>query len=385
MLIYASYQAETQPRHAPRCTADARSLPVWVEAQTHFLREVGTMKTPTDTFVCVSRAVGIVLSLYLFSCGVSLGGVAANAAVLIPFRVGEAAPANTFLAIWMAQAAGFYEAQGLQLEVVHMAGGSESGPALKAGRVHLIHIGMSSVVRANASGRGNLRCIGSLSNVIRSTMFAAPNVKTAADLKGGVIGISSVGSESDSTTTLALRRLGLTRQDVTVKEIGVDRLSAVRDGRVAAAVLGEPQRSEAFALGLNSIFDFYAERVPWLYSGLTVDYGYLRDHRDTLMRFLKATIEGNYLAVADEKRAKEVLARELKLSDPKIIDTSYTNFKAETPLNAAIERAGAENILAMVAPPSASRNLDDYIDVSLIDELRADGFIDAMEKKYGRK
>ena len=130
------------------------------------------MKTPTDTFVHVSRAVGIVLSLYLFSCGVSLGGVAANAAELIPFRVGEAAPANTFLAIWMAQAAGFYEAQGLQLEVVHMAGGSESGPALKAGRVHLIHIGMSSVVRANASGRGNLRCIGSLSNVIRSTMFA---------------------------------------------------------------------------------------------------------------------------------------------------------------------------------------------------------------------
>jgi ABC-type nitrate/sulfonate/bicarbonate transport system substrate-binding protein len=177
-------------------------------------------------------------------------------------------------------------------------------------------------------------------------MFAAPNVKTAADLKGGVIGISSVGSESNSTTTLALRRLGLTRQDVTVKEIGVDRLSAVRDGRVAATVLGEPQRSEAFALGLNSIFDFYAERVPWLYSGLTVDYGYLRDHRDTVMRFLKATIEGNYLAVADEKWAKEVLARELKLGDPKIIDTSYANFKAETPLNAAIERAGAENILA---------------------------------------
>jgi NitT/TauT family transport system substrate-binding protein len=343
--------------------------------------EVGAMKIPKDAFIYVSRAVGVVLSLYLFSCG----GFAANAAELIPFRVGEAAPANTFLAIWVAQAAGFYEAQGLQLEVVHMAGGSESGPELKARRVHLIHIGMSSVVRANMSGRGNLRCIGSLSNVIRSTMFAAPNVKAAADLKGGVVGISSVGSESDSTTTLALRRLGLTRQDVTVKEIGVDRLSAVRDGRVAATVLGEPQRSEAFALGLNAIFDFYAERIPWLYSGLTVDYDYLRDHRDTLVRFLKATIEGNYLAVADEKRAKEVLARELKLSDPKIIDTSYANFKAETPLNAAIERAGAENILAIVAPPSASRNLDDYIDVSLIDELRADGFIDSMEKKYGRK
>jgi len=33
--------------------------------------------------------------------------VTANAAELLPFRVGEAAPASTFLAIWMAQAAGF--------------------------------------------------------------------------------------------------------------------------------------------------------------------------------------------------------------------------------------------------------------------------------------
>jgi hypothetical protein len=46
-----------------------------------------------------------------------------------------------------------------------------------------MHLGMSSVLRANTSGPGDLRCIGSLSNVIRSTMFTAPHVKTA-DLKG---------------------------------------------------------------------------------------------------------------------------------------------------------------------------------------------------------
>src|SRR5258708_21892899 len=149
--------------------------------------------------------------------------------------------------MWVAEVGGFDQAQGLQLEVVHMVGGSESGPALKAGRIHLMHLGMSSVVRANTSGRGDLRCIGSLSNVIRSTMFTAPHVKTAADLKGGVIGISSAGSESDSTTTLALRRLGLTRQDPTVKQIGVDRLPALRAGHVSATVLGEPQLSHAFA------------------------------------------------------------------------------------------------------------------------------------------
>ncbi len=316
-----------------------------------------------------------------------MGGTAgsrANAAELIPFRVGEASPANTFLAIWVAQAAGFYEANGLKLEIVRMVGGRDSGPALKSGRIQLMHIGMSSVVRANLRD-GELRSIGSLSNVIRATMFAAPHINTNADLKGGIFGISSEGSESDSATTLVLQRLGLTRADVTVKEIGTDRLTPLRNGAVAATLLGEPQRSQALALGLRVVADLYAERIPWLYSGLTVDQGYLQSDRDTLVRFLKATIEGNHLAMTDEKRAKEVLAKELKLTDPKIIDQSYANFKVETPPNAEIDRVGAQNVLAAVAPNFASRNLNDYIDMSLIDDLHADGFVAAIEKKYGKK
>lgn len=311
-------------------------------------------------------------------------GSCANAAELIPFKVGEAAPANTFLAIWVAQAAGFYEAQGLKLEIVHMVGGRESGPALKSGRVQLIHIGLSSVVRANIRG-GELRSIGSLSNIIRATMFAAPGINSNAELKGKTFGISSEGSESDSATTLVLRRLGIARSDVTVKEIGTERLSKVRSGAVAATLLGEPQRTQAFGLGLRVVADLYAERIPWLYSGLTVDRNALAGHRDAFVRFMKATIEGNHLAIADEKRAKEVLARELKLTDPKVIDASYANFKAETPPNAEIDRTGAENVVASIAPPNASKNVDDYIDTTLTDGLRKEGFMDAMAKKYGGK
>jgi NitT/TauT family transport system substrate-binding protein len=188
---------------------------------------------------------------------------------LVTFKVGEASPANTFFAIWMARAAGFYAAEGLDLEIVRVVGGRESGPDLKSGRIDLMHIGMSSVVRANAAG-GDLVTIGSLSNVIRNTMFVAPNIKSASDLKGATIGISSAGSETDPTTTLALRKLGLTRADVTIKEIGVQRLTAVREGVVSASLMGEPYRSQAFELGLKAIVDLFADRTPWLYSGLVV-------------------------------------------------------------------------------------------------------------------
>jgi NitT/TauT family transport system substrate-binding protein len=308
----------------------------------------------------------------------------ADAAELIPFKVGEAAPANTFLAIWVAQAAGFYEAQGLKLEIVPMVGGKESGPALKSGRVQLIHIGLSSVVRANLRG-DDLRSIGSLSNIIRATMFAASGVKTNAELKGKTFGISSEGSESDSATTLVLRRLGLSRTDVTVKEIGVERLSKLRSGAVDATLLGEPQRTQAMGLGLRVVADLYAERIPWLYSGLTVNKGALTQNRDAFVRFLRATIEGNYVAITDEKRAKEILAKELSLTDPKVVDASYANFKAETPPTAEVDRKGAENVVNNIAPPNASHNIDDYIDTTLTDGLRAEGFMDAMAKKYGSK
>ena len=137
-------------------------------------------------------------------------------------------------------------------------------------------------------------------------------------------------------------------------------------------------------MGLRMVADLYAERIPWLYSGLVVDADYLKNNRETLLRFLKATIEGNHIAIRDENRAKAVLVRELKLSDPKVIDASYANFKAETPPNAEIDRRGAENVLTSVAPSGASRHLDDYIDMSLTEDLRKQGFMAAMEKKYGK-
>ena len=99
---------------------------------------------------------------------------------------------------------------------------------------------------------------------------------------------------------------------------------------------------------------------------------------------MRGTIEGNYLAVHDDKRAKAVLARELKLKDQKVIDQGYANFKAETPINAEINPAGAENILKAIAPPNANKDLAGYIDMSISADLRKEGFIDAMEKKYGK-
>jgi NitT/TauT family transport system substrate-binding protein len=308
----------------------------------------------------------------------------ARAAEPIVFRAGIADPVNTVLAWWTAQAAGFYAQEGLNVEIVNMSGGSRGAEALVAGSLDVMHVGLSSVVKLNRAG-GDLRLIGSLSNVIRFTFFSAPGVRTATDLKGGTVGVSTFGSESDSTVTLALQRLGLTRGDVTLKEYGGGprRLAAVQSGEIKATALNEPFTSLAREAGVNVMVDLVPEQIAWLFSGITVRRGALASRHDALTRFLKATIEGNYLALSDERRAKETLARELKIADRKIIDISYNDFRQQSPRNIEPSRQGAENILAQF--PGGSSRVEDYVDTTILDGLRAEGFFDEMQRKYAVK
>jgi ABC-type nitrate/sulfonate/bicarbonate transport system substrate-binding protein len=299
-------------------------------------------------------------------------------------KAGISDPVNTVLAWYMARVAGIYSGQGLNVDILNMVGGSRGAEELQAGRIDVMHVGLSSVVRVNQSG-GDLRVVASLSNVIRFTFFSAPGVKTAADLKGGIVGVSTFGSESDSTVTLALQKLGLSRSDVTIKEFGGGsrRLRAVKSGEIKATALNEPTASQAREEGVNVLVDLVPDQIPWLFSGIVVRHDDIAARRDLLMRFVKSSIEGNYIALTDEKRAKEVLAKELKISSRKILDITYNDFKAQSPPNFEPSAAGAQNVLKQF--PQASQKVADYVDTSLLDAIKGDGFFAAMQQKYGLK
>jgi hypothetical protein len=136
------------------------------------------------------------------------------------------------------------------------------------------------------------------------------------------------------------------------------------------------------------MLDLFAEQIPWLFTGLSVTKRYLDENRDLLTRFIKATLEGSYQGLADEKWAKEVLAKAFKLSDPKIIDIAYTDFKAQMPQNAMPTRAAAENVLAQLQSFGIrlkSQRVEDYVDTSILDALSKDGTFEALDKEYGKR
>jgi ABC-type nitrate/sulfonate/bicarbonate transport system substrate-binding protein len=199
-----------------------------------------------------------------------------------------------------------------------------------------------------------------------------------------VVGVSSFGSESDSTVTLALKRLGLTRDDVTLKEYGAGtkRLAAVKSGEIKATAVNEPFSSMAREQGFNVLFDLVPEQIPWLFTAIVVRRGAISERRDVLTRFIRATAEGNYLALSDEKMAKAVLARQAGIADPRILDISYNDFELLSPPNIEPSGAAAKNILAQF--PDASQKSEDYVDTGILDALRKDGVFTELAQKYRR-
>jgi len=103
--------------------------------------------------------------------------------------------------------------------------------------------------------------------------------------------------------------------------------------------------------------------------------------RDLLTRFLKASIEGNDIALTDEKRAKEVLAKELKIGSANILDITYNDFKQQSPRSIEPTAAAAANTLAQFSA-GGSTDPAAFIDTSVLDDLRTSGAAAALERKY---
>ena len=301
------------------------------------------------------------------------------------FKVGISEPVNTVLALWMAEAGGFYAAQGLAVEITSTNGGSRGAAELQSGRIDAMHVGLSSVVKLNEAG-GDLRTIASLSNVIRFTFFTAPGVKTAADLKGGVVGVSAFGSESDFTVTLALARLGMRRDDVVLREYGggMRRLEALKSGEIRGTAINEPIASLAHEQGFNPLVDLVAEKIPWLFSSIVVK----RSVIDAIATCWCGFSRPRSRAITWRSRTKSAPRRcspkrsgsPIRRSSRRATTTSSSNRPSTWSRRGRGRRTSSTS-----SPRSGAANIDDYVDTGLLDALKKEGFFVEMERKYAKR
>jgi NitT/TauT family transport system substrate-binding protein len=313
---------------------------------------------------------------------------AARAENLVPFKMGISAPSFTILPVHFADAGGFYRKYGLKTEIVNSEGGTRGIQVLLSGELQAMHVGLAPAVQANLKG-ADLRLVAATVNLLPFTVFATKRTDPPLQ-KGATVAISTFGSETDIAVSVMLKQLGMTRDDVSITQIGgtTQRLGAMIAGRVDAAPLLEPAVTAARERGFPVVVDLAAQKTPWIFDAVVVSQSYLKEHPDRVTQFLKAYIEGAYKAFADEKWAKQVIAKRFKTSDPKVIDATYRDYASLTAHDLAPSVEGARSVLAQLKAinlPVGSDNPLDYLDLSFIDKLKAEGFLAAMQTQYGVK
>lgn len=152
----------------------------------------------------------------------------------------------------MATGLGLFKKYGVEVEWVHFSGAAQATQALVAGQVDLGDNSGGPVVASLATSQPQQMVFVTRHN-LTDYMYTRADVKTAADLKGKNVAISSFGSQSHAGALLAIKSLGLTERDVTITPIGTDatRLAALRAGSVAASMQDQAIAQELTPLGFN--------------------------------------------------------------------------------------------------------------------------------------
>ena len=235
------------------------------------------------------------------------------------------------LPLWFAAETGVAKANGLDLDVQSVDGGSRTMAGLLANSYQMAQLGGSEVMSAVAGGE-DLVVVGTLAPVYPYLFMARAEIKTAADLKGKKVGISSPGGSADIATRIALRALGLDPdKDVIILPLGshAQRSAALFAGAIHAAVDDPPNTVELEANGLHSLYDLAARKLPAAQTTLVAKRSFVGANKDTVQRYVDTLVQSIATMKKDRAGTINVLKKFFKSSDEKAMGVAYDFFVNE--------------------------------------------------------
>ena len=272
----------------------------------------------------------ILLNLAAFFCAYPIG--VAGAAEMITLRYGQnAASAGSLssLPLTVAERKGFFVRQGLNLEVVPIPGGTDRiVAALDKGEIDTGKNATPYLIHAVLKGSDAVAIIAQTTNPVYS-LIVRPEIKSFADLKGKVLGLSTPGDTITLSTLRLLSHKGIKASDFHAKAVvGTGaRFECLKSGECAAVPMGQPEDIGAikqgyprlaftYESGADLIFNVDMTRRAWgenslvrLVRGFAASYEFINDptNRGELTNIVKDSLK-----ISDE------IAREIfsPYSDP---------------------------------------------------------------------
>ena len=300
-------------------------------------------------------------------------------------KIGYPAISYNQIHIWVAKDAGLFRKYGLDTEIVFFRGGQMATQALVAGDPPIVNIG--TVVQAGLQGH-DVVLIGSSENAYNYSVVARPGTTRIEQLKGKRLGVSGFGSASHNASLILLKKFNLEpSKDVALVVAGPtsDRLSAVDAGRIDATLLTPSELPRSRKQGLVEVYDLTDLGVEVQGNGFATSRSFIKNQRDTVLSALKAYVEAIHYIHRNRDETRKIVAKYLRLTDPEVLDATYTAFVNTVSKRPTPTLKGIQFLLDEVAgkmPNAKAAKPEQFVDLSLLQQLDKEGFFAEMAKRY---
>lgn len=239
----------------------------------------------------------------------------AGAQERVKFPVGVSSKVLGYGALWAGWRRGFFEREGLDVDVVLMRGTAPAVQALVANSISVGLLAADGPITAVEQG-ADLALVASGSKITHFLM-GAKNYKTYEDLRGATIGSSTLTSGTTFVLRRALKLKGLEYpRDYKLLSVGgtTEAFLAMNAGQTVASMMAVPYAFRAQELGFNLIGRMADVFPNYLLSGFTVRRSWAEKNRLSVVRFLKGVVRAKKWFEQDRKAAIEFLAKEFQLT-----------------------------------------------------------------------
>ena len=309
----------------------------------------------------------------------------ASAQDLKKIKIGYPAISYNQIHVWVAKDAGLFRKQGLDAEIIFFRGGQMATQALVAGDPPIVNIG--TVVQAGLQGH-DVVLIASSENSYNYSVVAQPAIAKLEQLKGKRLGVSGFGSASHNASLILLKRFNLEAgKDVALVVAGptTDRLAAVEAGRIDATILTASELPRARKQGLVEVYDMVNLGVEVQGNGFATSRSFIKSQRDTVLAALKGYVEAIFYIHRNRDETRKVVAKYLRLNDAEVLDATYQAFVKTVSKRPYPTLKGIQFLLDEVAaksPNAKTAKPEQFVDLSLLQQLEKEGFFAEMAKRY---
>ena len=293
-------------------------------------------------------------------------------------------PSNT--PIWVADQKGFLKKNGLNAEVIAISASTIVIQALLTGEVDFIIAPSATLVTSRLAGADTVMVSTNLPLFIDHIVSLA-DITTMEQLKGKTGGVNRLGTTSDMTLRLALRRFGIDpEKDTKIIATGENpqRLAALTRNITQFTLLAEPLVREAEKMGFRDLIDIGTLKIPYHVNAVVTREKTIKERRPFVAKVVRAFTEALHFIKTNKEETKALIGKNLKTNDPEGLERAYRAYNGAFPEVPYPNAEGVKTLLDDIAPrtpKAATADPKSFVDMSLVQELEASGFIKQLYKR----